>query len=267
MKQNIFVLPTSGESRLYEFGGQFVLTENPTEAFRNKHIYITNSEDIKEGDWMIRKNENPIKLTKDFWWDFQEPYHKIILSTDPKLIADGVQNIDDDFLNWFVNNSSCDYVEAEREKVIGYTEDRQRTFYGKYKIILPKETPKQESIEEAFEKYANQKWEGDFPIKVEEAAEKYAKESFIPKKNAYGDNVMQRVGQNPMGWSKHCKSARKHFKAGANWMSKTMYSEEELKELAFNFYYDMSRQMGVSEHQISENRINVDVWFEQHKKK
>lgn len=46
-----------------------------------------------------------------------------------------------------------------------------------------------------------------------------------------------------------------------------MYSEEEVKRLAFDFYYDMSHQMGVAENLISENRINVDEWFEQFKKK
>jgi hypothetical protein len=46
-----------------------------------------------------------------------------------------------------------------------------------------------------------------------------------------------------------------------------MYSEEEVKRLAFDFYYDMSRQMGVAENLISENATNVDVWFEKFKKK
>jgi hypothetical protein len=29
---------------------------------------------------------------------------KIILTTDSKLIKDGLQDIDDDFLEWFLNN-------------------------------------------------------------------------------------------------------------------------------------------------------------------
>lgn len=51
------------------------------------------------------------------------------------------------------------------------------------------------------------------------------------------------------------------------WQTERMYSEEEVKRLAFDFYYDMSRQMGVAENLISENATNVDVWFEQFKKK
>ena len=57
------------------------------------------------------------------------------------------------------------------------------------------------------------------------------------------------------------------FLDGAKWQSKRMYSEEEVKMLAFNFYYDMSHKMGVAENLISENRLNAEEWFEQFKKK
>ena len=56
------------------------------------------------------------------------------------------------------------------------------------------------------------------------------------------------------------------IEVGAKWQSKRMYSEEEVKMLAFNFYYDMSHKMGVAENLISENATNVDVWFEKLKK-
>ena len=45
------------------------------------------------------------------------------------------------------------------------------------------------------------------------------------------------------------------------------YSEEEVKKLTFNFYYDMSRKMSVPENLISENFTNLEEWFEQNKKK
>jgi hypothetical protein len=37
---------------------------------------------------------------------------KIILTTDQDLIKDGVQAIDDEFLEWFVKNPSCEEVEG-----------------------------------------------------------------------------------------------------------------------------------------------------------
>jgi hypothetical protein len=40
-------------------------------------------------------------------------FRKIILTTDQELIKDGVQAIDDEFLEWFVNNTSCDRVEIK----------------------------------------------------------------------------------------------------------------------------------------------------------
>ena len=37
---------------------------------------------------------------------------KIILTTDQDLIKDGVQAIEDEFLQWFVKNPSCEWVEV-----------------------------------------------------------------------------------------------------------------------------------------------------------
>ena len=57
------------------------------------------------------------------------------------------------------------------------------------------------------------------------------------------------------------------FISGANYQAERMYSEEEAKKLAFDFYYDMSHKLGVPEYLITENSANVDVWFKQFKKK
>jgi hypothetical protein len=57
------------------------------------------------------------------------------------------------------------------------------------------------------------------------------------------------------------------FIAGAKWQQEISYSENEVKKLAFNFYYDMSRKMSVHENLISENFTNLEEWFEQFKKK
>jgi hypothetical protein len=55
------------------------------------------------------KGENYIKTTTG--------YKKIILTTDPKLIADGVQSIDDEFLEWFCSkNGNVDYVDVVIEE-------------------------------------------------------------------------------------------------------------------------------------------------------
>jgi hypothetical protein len=114
---------------------------------RPQHIYITSDEQIKDGDWMIRGNEQPTLVTPNFFWDFGVRYYKIILTTDQDLI--GVQAIDDEFLEWFVKNPSCEYVEigegTRYEDEWIDNEDGGEMYqhqYCCYKIIIPSEEPK-----------------------------------------------------------------------------------------------------------------------------
>jgi hypothetical protein len=61
-------------------------------------------------------------------------WKKIIITTDPELIKEGVQSIDDEFLEWFVKNPSCEEVETERFYTMS-----QSTYSGiEYEIIYPK---------------------------------------------------------------------------------------------------------------------------------
>ena len=110
-----------------------------------ENIYITSDEEIKEGDSYIRidtglffkslKGSNP-NIIKKYC-------KKIILTTDPQLIADGIQAIDDEFLEWFVKNPSCEEVEVNKlcyGALSGYAD-------AGYKIITPKEQQKQHLID------------------------------------------------------------------------------------------------------------------------
>jgi hypothetical protein len=78
---------------------------------------------------------------------------KIVLTTDQDLIADGVQAIDDDFLEWFVKNPTCEYVEIESNYRVksGTIEEHKQGVAGyeyyEYKIIIPQEELKQVPIE------------------------------------------------------------------------------------------------------------------------
>ena len=113
--KNIHLLPTDKPSRLYLEDVKFKLTEYDypnVDYAQNQHIYITNDEEIKEEDWCYDDflksvfQANSIMGVKT-----QNTSKKIILTTDLELIADGVQAIPDEFLNWFVKNPSCKYVE------------------------------------------------------------------------------------------------------------------------------------------------------------
>jgi hypothetical protein len=70
---------------------------------------------------------------------------KIILTTDIDLIKDGVQAIDDEFLEWFIKNPSCENVKVEKDEFYSkkaFIEGKNAITY-EYKIIIPKEKPKQ----------------------------------------------------------------------------------------------------------------------------
>ena len=130
--KNIHVLPTGKPSSIgYDGVKNLHFVNDFIDDYQN--IYITSDEEIKEGDWMIRDNKQPTKVTPNFFWDFGVRYYKIILTTDQDLIKDGVQAIDDEFLEWFVKNPSCESVEMDLLKRGIYEE-------YKYKIIIPKES-------------------------------------------------------------------------------------------------------------------------------
>ena len=122
-----------------------------------QHIYITSNEEIKVGDWFILNFglEKPELLiaTKENIVAIKDNCHKIILTTDPNLIKDGIQSIDDTFLKWFVKNPNCEFVEVEevypltcciqkegKTKMNNGCMERNRCM--NYKIIIPQEEPK-----------------------------------------------------------------------------------------------------------------------------
>ena len=124
--KNIHVLPTDKPSRLFVSSrdGKIKLTGHTKDFVGIKqHIYITNSEEIKEGDWMYYKHFGEDIVTKYNTWggqntnvnEHKDYYKKIILTNDSTLIKDGVQAIDNEFLEWFVKNPSCERVEVNIE--------------------------------------------------------------------------------------------------------------------------------------------------------
>jgi hypothetical protein len=144
--ENIHVLPTDKPSRIYLIKSNNKLgitsnnpefTENFGSGTQNQQIYITSDEEIKEGDWyyyfgfIIKYEKDENTLTTNC--------KKIILTTDQNLIKDGVQAIDDEFLQWFVNNPSCEEVEIIN--TFDYIKKGYVSHSG-HKIIIPKEEQK-----------------------------------------------------------------------------------------------------------------------------
>jgi hypothetical protein len=105
------------------------------------HIYITSDEEIKEGDCVYCITENRLLISNVSYSKLENRF-KIILTTDPDLIKNGVQAIDDEFLEWFVNNPSCEEIKLEREHDDSVPYPKMR-FVKPFKIIIPQEKPKQ----------------------------------------------------------------------------------------------------------------------------
>ena len=168
--KNVHILSTDQPSRLYlEYGnGDLCLSNNllpQTSRSNNQHIYITSDGEIKQGDWTLMFDDfgNLFLCDKpQQYLGIEKGHHlnkglrKIILTTDPTLIADGVQSIDDEFLEWFVNlewfvkNPTCEFVKVNYE--LGnclncewnhdMCPNAEECLKNKYMIIIPQEEPK-----------------------------------------------------------------------------------------------------------------------------
>jgi hypothetical protein len=150
--KNIHILPTDKPSRLYfdvvvkELLLQNRVNVNPTSfPIEKRHIYITNNEEIKEGDWFLNDMNILFKADKNY---IENPakevyigHKKIIITTDLDLINDGVQSIPDEFLEWFVKNPSCEELKIGKEEdlmmevpMAQYPKDETKKLFTDYPI-------------------------------------------------------------------------------------------------------------------------------------
>jgi hypothetical protein len=143
--KNIHLIPTDKPSRLVKNSNNklyFTIQTLPLDGdiyCYPQNIYITNDKEIKEGDWHFNLALNLVEKTTSFHNGLL--CEKIILTTDQDLIKDGVQTIDDEFLEWFVKNPSCEYVEVKEKQ--HFEADKSKRInplngvYYSYKIIIP----------------------------------------------------------------------------------------------------------------------------------
>jgi hypothetical protein len=153
--KNIHILPTDKPSRLYlgnngnfVFGMSQTAIQSRNDDFTNQKIYITSDEELvlggyhfnsKYGDEPQKTNQRDIDSRK--YWEEEDYYiSKIILTTDQDLIKDGVQAIDDEFLEWFVKNPSCEEIYVNKIESFDFETDK---YVYNYKIIISQEEPKQ----------------------------------------------------------------------------------------------------------------------------
>ena len=130
--KNVHLIKTDKPSRLfYNVGGALLFRHY--ENHNGVNIYITSDEEIKDVDYRLNIQRDYFKKSDkeglDYYNKRNDVFKKIILTTDQDLIKDGVQPIDDEFLEWFVKNPSCEEVEVQ-------------DWVDYYKIFIPQEKPK-----------------------------------------------------------------------------------------------------------------------------
>jgi hypothetical protein len=229
--KNIHVLPTHKPSRLGQsvFDNSFHYNPNFYELEEKRvipqNIYITSDVEIKEGEkdfyiiandrdktWINRiekvieckidpKHGKVLILSSGFI--YIDEGCKIILTTDQDLIKDGVQEIDETFLDWFVKNPSCECVKTYWNPL-----------NSEYDFMIPKEEPKQ--TVEQYEQQGLEKYAYEFQQEtLEEAAKRY---SNIP--------VNRVIDTEERYYNPNIKSYDS-FIEGAKWQAERMYTEEE----------------------------------------
>ena len=257
--KHVHVLPTDKPSTLFKDDfGKLIYSINMDQEqnhFEPQHLFITSDEEIKEGDWFYDLGTKYIYI-KQSWENSHLDFNgkKIILTTDPDLIKDGVQAIDDEFLEWFVKNPSCEEVDVKP-----MLSNNGRVFYG-YKIIIPKEEPKQETLEEEF-KFKNRQMgaAGFVGNKImENMISKFKQETLEEASKDYIENTMK-FSFNSLDTKTQANRMLKCAEFGAKWQAERMYSEEEV--------FNLCREFAIFVQRKGPSYKKQQEWFEQFKKK
>jgi hypothetical protein len=236
--KNIHLIQTDKPSRLVKNGNNklyFTIQTLPLDEdiyCYPQNIYITSDEEIKEGEWVIQINfektntqiikcqtESQTIIANSKNGSFTK--NKIILTTDQDLIKDGVQAIDDDFLEWFVKNPSCEYVKTDLVPVNEFGSEITVNSYGfdkfKYKIIIPKED-----------------WLLNNPQckQIESCSKSLSKKCICPKEEPKQETLEDYIIEVTKNFKDKMsiKFTSGGIKLGAKWQAKRMYSEEDMKK-------------------------------------
>jgi hypothetical protein len=236
--KNIHILPTDKPSRL-------------SDCVNYKHLYVTSGEEIKKDTkpcWCIDTKDNSVNYYQDALPLYNYiGYKKIILTTDPLL--DGVQAIDDEFLEWFVKNPSCESVEVDFLQLHKLTGELGES---KYKIIIPQEEPKKHVCEHFKEvgciKDICTCNTGPKQETLEEAA-----------KRTYQKGLQDDIDL----------SFYDGVKLGAKWQAERMYSEENMVKfaewIADSKLHGYSKQLyeAMIIHKVSTTKELLQIWNKQ----
>lgn len=221
--KNVFLLPTTGPSNIGfaniidEKPSKLIFLRNKTsrqERFSPQFIYITCDEDIEIGDWFY----NP-KLSSHIF--MANPHNtqyvsdidyikKIVLTTDPILVEDGIQEVSDELIQWLID-SSCEYVKVGAHQV-----SNDEIFYT---VMIPENScdncnngvccciAKEETLESAAKEYVDErafmdgaKWQAKRMYSEEDMIEAFKAGSWV---TSWSDNGVEMKYDNFNDWLKN----------------------------------------------------------------
>lgn len=283
--KNIHLIQTDKPSRLFK--NNDILYYQPSYSYPTGYnLYITSDEEIKIGDWFLYEKEIiQANGRVGFHPTVIKACKKIILTTDTRLIADNIQAIDDEFLDWMCENPSCEYVEIVQEQ----TNNKPNTHYAtltlyKYKIIIPKGESKKNFIKSKTEflgiTYTLEDGSKQFVPNLKEA---------VKTSEEWQKQFNEIVVLNPDGWDRKnydyswyeekitfteynrrrsqstCKNSIPKKELNQEIIENTddknrLYNEEDLKEA---FY--MGEKHVATEKKVYPQSPDFETWFEQFK--
>jgi hypothetical protein len=272
--KNIHLIPTDKPSRLYKQTGSLSLdtiSDTSTDGISiNQHIYITSDEEIKEGDYVFNLTSKEVYPIFELW-EVVSYEKKIILTTDQDLIKDGVQAIDDEFLEWFVKNPTCEEVEVIKVCSTGRKCDGKgkNCNMAKLKIIIPKEEQKQDysgvHLRHCYQgeyedgcKYG----EDDCPAKPLEPKQETTGKKFYESADetitVYRQETIKKAAKSYRSSTANKMAIEQQaFQEGAKWQAERMYSEEEV----YHILCEHTAFLFVG------GKSTLSEWFERFKKK
>jgi hypothetical protein len=262
-RKNCWVIPTDKPSSLFkDINGNLSFNKDWVEipiGRINHNIYITSDEEIKDEDWCYDKVLN-IRFKTDNHTDFNyvnqtDNVIKIILTTDPDLIEDGIQAIDDEFLEWFVKNPTCEWVRIAERFI-------NKDYDSAYVIIIPKEEPNPFELPKALPDDVFYK-----SLNPKQSVEEYKQQCL--------DETLEEAAEINCESITHpyCHREKSMFIKGAKWQAERMYSEEEVFELITNCLLATGKTIKAEMKNIRTNDAYIEFsgsdlkeWFEQNKK-
>ena len=286
--KNIHLIPTGKPSRLYYHNdGELKFISDINILFTtSQNLYITSDEEIKEDfkGWFIGQGEFEKKCV-DTTIINNELYlidwlgntdrviwcKKIILTTDQELINDGVQSIDNEFLEWFINNPSCESVEIEK-------------LCQKEVISEWWESLSDEEMKEVFKQTGNfylGGWGHDIGPTEEDVKDMYLEvhnlnlkklnfnvyKIITPKENTKRE-TLEEAAESYAVKDFNYSINYDAFIEGAKWQSKIMYSDEDMVKFSSWILLQDITSRGEGNYVNTDGKIvTVKDLFEQFKKK